>query len=1057
MNEAQNRDVAVFTEALQLPAVQRAAYLERACGSDEALRLRVEALLHAHETVGDFLEQSPQKAAAGAKQAMVVGEKPGDCVGRYKLLQQIGEGGCGVVFMAEQQEPVRRQVALKIIRPGMDTKSVIARFEAERQALALMDHPNIAKVFDAGATESSRPFFVMELVRGIKITEYCDQNSLTTEERLRLFIQVCQAVQHAHQKGIIHRDIKPSNILVTTSLEGVAMPVVIDFGIAKATTSQRLTDKTLFTAFEMLLGTPAYMSPEQAALTSVDVDTRTDIYSLGVLLYELLAGSTPFDTGELLKAGLDEIRRVIREDEPVRPSTRLGRLTGADLTMIARHRQVEPPRLIRTIRGDLDWIAMKALEKDRTRRYETANGLAMDVQRYLANEPIVARPPSKLYKLKKTVLRHKFLFLGGGIVAALLILGLILVSTSLARELRASREADAARIRAEAESFKSRQVTQFLEDMLQGVGPSVALGRDTTMLREILDRTAKKVGAGLTNQPEIEAELRRLIGQLYWEIGKYEDAEKMDRAALAITERLFGRESRETAAALSDLGIVLWKEGNLAEAEVVQQRALTIRQKLFGDDNADVAVSLSNLADVYRHQKNGAAAEKLARKTLAIRQELFGRESLEAATSLRILGIMQGDAGNWAESEALSREVLAIRRKLLGPEHALVAASLNDLAWAVGAQGRQDEAENLEGEALAMRQKLLGGEHPDVAKSFFLLGERMRRRGELTQANSFLTMALTIQTKVLGEENQATLDTMRGLGLMLEAQGKLAESEEMHRKALTLWRRRGESESPLALAEYESLGRLLMSQKKFAEAEQLLNEVLIPDFTRQPASAFLLTFRGDLRARLGLWPQATADFRQAFENQPIESFRFSPVAALLVKINDLAAYGQLCKRLLAANANTTNVFVADQVAKACLFRPGTGVDLQAVGRLADLAVSHGAGDEGARPFFQLCKALAEYRQGHYAGAVTWAQSSLSSGRADVYGHAYAVLAMAYWRMGQKAEAGSALAKGNVLAPVVMPENVMEQTGNAWQAWLFARIQLDEAAALIQPGSSPKKE
>src|SRR5881296_2269677 len=338
MTGKSGRDIEVFTEAVQLPIAQRAAFLDRACAGDEDLRRRIEALLRSNDRAGAFLEQLPEVVGEGRIKA-AGGEKPGDRVGRYKLLQQIGEGGYGVVFMAEQEEPVRRRVALKIIKPGMDTKGVIARFEAERQALALMDHRNIAKVFDAGATESGRPYFVMELVRGVKITEYCDQLSLTTDDRLKLFVQVCQAVQHAHQRGIIHRDIKPSNILVTQSREGVATPMVIDFGVAKATTYQRLTDKTVFTAFEMLVGTPAYMSPEQAELSSVDVDTRTDIYSLGVLLYELLTGSTPFETGELLKVGLDEIRRVIREEEPVRPSTRLIRMTGVDLTTAAQHRR----------------------------------------------------------------------------------------------------------------------------------------------------------------------------------------------------------------------------------------------------------------------------------------------------------------------------------------------------------------------------------------------------------------------------------------------------------------------------------------------------------------------------------------------------------------------------------------------------------------------------------------------------------------------------------------------------------------------------------------------
>lgn len=435
MNEEPSRELAIFDAALKLPVGERAAYLGLECGKNDALRARVEALLRANTEAGSFMEESP--GGSQLRNVHAIGEKPGDHIGRYKLLQQIGEGGCGVVFMAEQAEPVRRKVALKIIKPGMDTRSVIARFEAERQALALMDHPNIAKVFDAGATESGRPYFVMELIRGAKITDYCDQKSLTTAERLELFVQVCQAVQHAHQKGVIHRDIKPSNILVTTTEQGAAHPVVIDFGIAKATTCQELTDKTFFTAFEMLIGTPAYMSPEQAAISSVDVDTRTDIYSLGVLLYELLTSSTPFDARNLLQVGLDEVRRVILEVEPVRPSTRLSAMAMAALTTMAQLRHSEPPDLIRAVRGDLDWIVMKALEKDRTRRYETANGLALDVKRFLANEPVSARPPSKLYKLQKTVQRNKLLFIGIATTITLLITSLAAVLVSLAHERKA--------------------------------------------------------------------------------------------------------------------------------------------------------------------------------------------------------------------------------------------------------------------------------------------------------------------------------------------------------------------------------------------------------------------------------------------------------------------------------------------------------------------------------------------------------------------------------------------------------------------------------------------
>jgi serine/threonine protein kinase len=350
-------------------------------------------------------------------------ERPGDHIGRYKLLEQIGEGGCGVVYVAEQQEPVRRRVALKVIKLGMDTKQVIARFEAERQALAMMDHLNIAKVLDGGATETGRPYFVMELVRGVKITDYCDQHLLSTRARLDLFIQVCRAVQHAHQKGIIHRDLKPSNILVASN-DGLPVPKVIDFGIAKATQG-RLSDQTVYTAFEQFVGTPAYVSPEQAEMSLNDIDTRTDIYSLGVLLYELLTGKTPFDAAELVASGLDVMRRTIREKEPARPSTRLSTMMEGELTTTARQRHTEVPKLIHLLRGDLDWIVMKCLEKDRTRRYETANGLASDIQRHLNDEPIVARPPSRWYEFRKTVRRHKFGFAAAGVVALALFLGMV--------------------------------------------------------------------------------------------------------------------------------------------------------------------------------------------------------------------------------------------------------------------------------------------------------------------------------------------------------------------------------------------------------------------------------------------------------------------------------------------------------------------------------------------------------------------------------------------------------------------------------------------------------
>jgi len=830
---------------------------------------------------------------AATRHVAPVIEKPGDRIGHYKLLQQIGEGGCGVVYMAEQEEPVRRRVALKIIKLGMDTRQVIARFEAERQALAMMDHPNIAKVFDAGSTErpltpslspagvegdrragegaaashplpsygrgaggegrsyfsAGRPYFVMELVRGVKITTYCDEQKLSTRERLELFIQVCQAIQHAHQKGVIHRDIKPSNILVTEQ-DGAPVPKIIDFGIAKATTNQPLTDKTLFTAFEQFIGTPAYMSPEQAGLGGLDVDTRSDIYSLGVLLYELLAGQPPFDPAVLHRSALDEILRIIREQEPPRPSARLTTLTEQELSTVAQRRQTESTKLPNLVRGDLDWIVMKALEKDRRRRYETANGLARDLQRFLDNDEVLARPPSNLYRFQKLVRRNKLAFAAASAVALALLLGLASSTWLLLKEGQARRravtaeqtqthlrqEADSARQQAQAgeqkaktQALKSEQVAGFLKDMLTGVGPSVALGRDTAMLKEILDKTADRFGKDLTNQPEVEIELRLTLGETYNDLGLYNQMEEMARRSLELARSRLGEEHPTVGLALGELSQARLAQGDFAQAEVLGRQALALQKKRLGNQDLATAGSLARLGNVLRHKGKLAEAESLQREALAVRRTLLGNDDPAVTSSLDDLASVLWEQGKLAEAEAIRRDVVEFDRKHFGKVHPDLASALNNLAIVLFDERKLAEAEAMFLESLEMKRRLLASDHPDLAKGRHNLADVLLEEGKFSEAEAMQREAILMQRKLFGSENPTLATFLNGLGLLLWKEGKLAEAEAAQREALVIRRKVLGNEHAYVGTSLANLALVLQDEGKLSEAEDAFREALALD------------------------------------------------------------------------------------------------------------------------------------------------------------------------------------------------------------------------------------
>jgi serine/threonine protein kinase/tetratricopeptide (TPR) repeat protein len=785
----------IFEAALDRASpTERVAYLDEACAGDAELRRRVEDLLAAHAEPGSFLESpadlgdaTAQLGAADSADRPVsspIIEGPGTRIGPYKLLQKIGEGGMGVVYMAEQEHVIRRRVALKIIKPGMDTDQVIARFEAERQALALMDHQNIAKVLDAGTTESGRPYFVMELVRGVPITEYCDQNRLTPRERLELFVPVCQAIQHAHQKGIIHRDVKPSNVLVTLH-DGRPVPKIIDFGVAKAI-DQRLTERTLFTQFGAIIGTWEYMSPEQAELSGLDVDTRSDIYSLGVLLYELLTGSTPLERAKLREAAYSEILRKIRDEEPPKPSTRLSESRDT-LPAISAQRKTEPAKLARLVRGELDWIVMKALEKDRTRRYETANGLARDIERYLGGDPVEAGPPSAGYRLRKFARKYRTPLRLMTAFGLLLIIAAAMSTWQAIRATRAERAARQERDRAVEAESEAKAVIDFLRNDLLAQASSLEQSRmwpgaspdPDVKVRTLLDRAAERVGAKLSRQPLVEAIIRETIGTTYLFLGRFGPAEQHLERALNLHRHEQGEAAPETMTAMSGLQWLYLLQGKMNEAVTLGTKTLELCRKAQGEEHSDTLEAMIALGYTYTVHGDYREAEPLLTKGLEVSRRAHGENEEVTLGAMERLSDLYLCRGELAETEWLLTRSLEAIRKGRGEEHLFTLDTMCRLGELYLAQGKYAQAETLLARAVEASRRLLGLEHYLTLWGSRALGRSCQFQGEQGRAESLLTKSLEVSRRLWDEECAYTQLAVHDLVSFYMARERYAQAKPL--------------------------------------------------------------------------------------------------------------------------------------------------------------------------------------------------------------------------------------------------------------------------------------
>ncbi len=787
----------IFLAALELKTpAERNAYLKGACAGNQELFENVQSLLAVQHQSEDFLERPPVDYTLAHRP---ISEGPGTVIGPYKLLQQIGEGGMGVVYMAEQSQPIKRRVALKIIKPGMETKEVVARFEAERQALALMDHPNIAKVFDGGATESGRPYFVMELVKGIPLTQFCDESKLDTRQRLELFAVVCKAIQHAHQKGVIHRDIKPSNVMVTLH-DGEPVPKVIDFGVSKAVT-QQLTEKTMFTVYGQMIGTPAYMSPEQAEMSGLDIDTRSDIYSLGVLLYELLTGSTPLENTSIRGKAYGELQRMIREEEAEKPSLRLS-TRGEATASVAAHRNTDAKRLGALLRGELDWIVMKTLEKNRDRRYETANGLAADIDRYLSGEAILARPPSVVYKLQKFVGRNKAAALSG-----LAVLVALLAGTAVAtwQAVRATREQHIALVAAQSEreakeTSQSREaetnaVLDFMEKQVFNAGrpEGEGLGEGAT-LRRVIEGALPSLDKSFDKQPLIAARLRMLMGSALMYEQADELAAKEIEKALAVYTQHLGPDNPVTASCMYQLGFAYSQVGRNADAIKITEETLAIRKRVLGLDHLDTARSMLALANAYNFHSRPAEAWKLETHALEILTAKLGPNHPETIRVARGQAFWLRRANKHDEAIAILERILVAELGESSSDSKSKLTTLLHLAREYEKTNRPEEALRINEDIVSRSTQASGKDHGSTLAFRYALSSQYARLGRYQDALRIDEESLALAKAKYGANRRWTVIGMSRVAEKLfqldrDTEGMAITNEVLQRPELSKWHR----------------------------------------------------------------------------------------------------------------------------------------------------------------------------------------------------------------------------------------------------------------------------